>query len=309
MPPNNPFSRPPTDRYVLPLVAIALLLVVAIPGSAGASPPRAATSLRSASGVADSLVLTLVPAPATGNVPVEVNVTARIGGGTAPYNLSLCFGTQDHTSPPPNCGTGTSGWSGTTSLVYSHTYASPGNFSVTGIATDARGQGVGSTALIVVTDRNALAANAIELTGSGPAPLAATFNESVSGGTPPITLQWSFGDGSSGSELPGIPVTHVYQTPGVYTPRLTVTDGAGHSTVRTLAAITASAGAGSGGGLSGALGPTGLADLVVVFAGAAAVVAGAVRFAVLRRWRTEGDQLVASLPTESGRAPTPPSSP
>lgn len=303
---------PPDGRGERLLLAGAVLLAVALlavpmgngrPTDGGASAggslfrPAALSSL-------DSPVLSLVPSPESGNAPLAINVTATISGGTAPYNLSVCFGTVDHRSPAPDCGVGDRAWSGIGPLVFSHEYAAPGNFSVVAIATDAHGAGVGSTALIVVTDRTALGANAVEVTGSGVAPFTAVFNESVAGGTPPITLQWSFGDGTSGSELPGTPVRHVYESPGSYVPVLTVTDAAGHRTVRTLPTIRVGAAPPSpllGGTTPLLLALTGLAAAVVA-------AAGGIRLAQVRRWRREGDELVARM--QSGpsdpRGPSPP---
>ncbi|MFI5414981.1 MAG: PKD domain-containing protein [Candidatus Lutacidiplasmatales archaeon] len=282
-----------------------LAVVVALGTMAGAAPlplghPAPGAVVASALVVVDRPILTLVPSPETGNAPLEVNVTVGVTGGAAPYNLSLCFGTSDHTSPAPNCGVGASGWNGTTNLVFSHVYSTPGNFSVTGIATDAKGSGVGSTALIVVTDRSVLAATADERTSGGSAPLSVTFNESVAGGTPPITLQWTFGDGTSGSELPDVPVVHVYESPGTFAPVLTVTDGAGHRTAQVLPVITVSAPGHQGLGGVGAAPPAGWLEIIGAFA-IAAFAAGSVAVIVQhRRWRREGNELVAEL--GSGRA-------
>jgi hypothetical protein len=298
-------SRGPGFRD-LPSVAVlaALLLAPAfLPGPAATARSPTGPQVQS---TMDSPVLTLVPTPEFGNAPLTVNASVTVSGGVAPYRLSLCFGTIDHTSPPPNCGVGNASWSGSTPAVFSHQYLSAGNFSVIAVLTDARGAGVGSTALVVVTDRIALAANAVELTGSGPAPLRSTFNESVAGGTPPITLQWTFGDGSSGSELPGVPVEHVYTSPGVYVPQLTVSDGAGHQTVRTLPAITVSS-APNGGSPSGGEVPP--AELVGAFLLAAVVAAAGVRLGLARRWRREGDELIARLQDRPPDPRRPPRSP
>jgi hypothetical protein len=268
----------------------------------GANAGRSAWLLPTSLTVADAPVLSLVPSPDVGNAPLEVNVTVSISGGVAPYNLSVCFGTVDHTSPAPNCGVGAPAWNGSQPLVFSHVYGTPGNFSVVAVATDAHAAGVGSTALIVVTDQTGLGANAVELSGSGTAPLTVTFNESVAGGTPPITLQWTFGDGTSGSELPGVPVRHVYDTVGTYQPVLTVTDGAGHRTVRTLPSITVSAAAGGG---SFGTGANPLLALLAAFGVSAIMAAAGVRVAQLRRWRREGEELVTRLEAEPPSSPPP----
>jgi PKD repeat protein len=290
--------------WVSLLLSAVTLVAILAPGAALASPPRASSAVRAL----DAPVLTLVPSPSEGNAPMEVNVTAMVSGGVGPYDLSLCFGTVDHTSPTLPCGVGDSNWSGAAPLVFSHAYLTPGNFSVTGVVTDARGAGVGSTALIVVTSGVALAATAFELTGSGTAPLVARFNESVVGGTPPITLQWTFGDGASGSELPGVPIEHTYTAPGTYVPTLTVTDGAGHSTVRALPTITVSPRPGLG-PLPGGLALGAIAELAAAFASVAVAVAVAVTLVLRRQWRREGDELVRRARSDARPRQEPPSTP
>lgn len=60
------------------------------------------------------------------------------------------------------------------------------------------------------------------------------FWANVSGGTPPYTLQWTFGDGSEGSALPGNPTIHGYANPGIYSASLNIRDGEGDLRVVTL---------------------------------------------------------------------------
>ncbi len=56
------------------------------------------------------------------------------------------------------------------------------------------------------------------------------FVSQVSGGIPPYSFQWDFGDGSSSNESNPI---HVYDQPGAYTLTLQVLDAANHSTTMT----------------------------------------------------------------------------
>jgi PKD repeat protein len=53
-----------------------------------------------------------------------------------------------------------------------------------------------------------------------------TFDSGFRGGTPPVTLQWSFGDGTTGR---GSTVTHAYASSGNYTVGLVASDAANHS--------------------------------------------------------------------------------
>ncbi len=53
-----------------------------------------------------------------------------------------------------------------------------------------------------------------------------TFTASASGGSPPYTFTWSFGDKSSAT---GNPVTHAYSTAGSYTIAMNASDSTGHT--------------------------------------------------------------------------------
>jgi serine protease len=48
-----------------------------------------------------------------------------------------------------------------------------------------------------------------------------SFTDGSSGGAPPYTIAWTFGDGATGS---GGSVTHIYKKPGSYSVKETVTD-------------------------------------------------------------------------------------
>jgi len=274
---------------------------------AGTAPPTQRGVTTGLSNV-DGLVLSLVPAPERGNSPLAVNVTATITGGTAPYSLSVCFSIADHSSLTPDCAPMVTGWNGASPLVFPHVYSLPGNYSVLGIASDARGSSVGSTALIVVTSGGALVVAATESIDSGAAPLAVTFTATVTGGTPPESIQWSFGDGASGSAAPGSPVTHVYAQEGRFVPQILVSDAAGHLAAQSLAPVSvggASNSPATWGGLSPSDGASAvLTVLSAAIVGVAAVAVG-IRFYQVRRWRREGSALVQEL-EEGPRSPTRP---
>jgi len=72
---------------------------------------------------------------------------------------------------------------------------------------------------------------------SGTSTLAAQFNGSVTGGCPPYTYVWDFGDGGSSSDPSP---RHTYQTPGNFTARMTVTDSKGNSCQKNISSIMVS---------------------------------------------------------------------
>ncbi len=87
-------------------------------------------------------------------------------------------------------------------------------------------------ALSVTSSSSGLSVLASASPQSGPAPLEVAFSSSISGGTPPYTITWQFGDGST--SVTGSPATagntsHTYATPGAYRANLTVVDSASHT--------------------------------------------------------------------------------
>lgn len=84
----------------------------------------------------------------------------------------------------------------------------------------------------------------------GPAPLPVTFDGSASWDPDgEIALyEWDFGDGTSVSGADAVVVTHTYEAPGYFFPRLTVTDdrGATASAVDSAVVVTAPPGEGDG---------------------------------------------------------------
>jgi PKD repeat protein len=62
---------------------------------------------------------------------------------------------------------------------------------------------------------------------TGASPLAVSFDSVISGGTPPLNVTWSFGDGTNGS---GLLVIHRYASAGIDWVHLNVTDALGNWT-------------------------------------------------------------------------------
>jgi PKD repeat protein len=181
-------------------------------------------SSREGVGVA-KLVLRLTPlplaadftgTPTSGGVPLAANFTDTSAG--TPTSWAWDFGDG-----------GTS-----TARNPSHTYASPGTYTVTLTVTDASGGTSTKTRTGYVT----VEPLAAEFTGSptiGPAPLNVTFTDASTGD--PTSWAWDFGDGgTSTAQNPA----HTYANPGTYTVTLTVTDVHGATNTRTRTAYITS---------------------------------------------------------------------
>ncbi len=121
----------------------------------------------------------------------------------------------------------------------SHTYASPGTYSVTLTATDSSGQHASvSQPLTVLAGPTARfsPANAQIAEGAAIAFDASASSPGGSGGAI-AGYEWSFGDGATAS---GAMASHAYTSPGTYTVKLTVTDATGAS-ASTTQAVTVTA--------------------------------------------------------------------
>ena len=82
-------------------------------------------------------------------------------------------------------------------------------------------RGASSTVNINVTANVPLNANIAASPNSGQAPLTVNFTGSVTGGAPPYSYSWNFGDESTSSTQN---IAHTYSDIGTYTATLTVTD-------------------------------------------------------------------------------------
>jgi PKD repeat protein len=140
----------------------------------------------------------------SGHPPMEVSFTNQTAGTVNSYHWDFGDGTTSTQENP------------------THTYSSPGTYSVTLTAT---GSGDSDTEIkndyITVTVPAPVAAFSANPT-SGTAPLPVTFIDSSSGSI--ISRSWSFGDGTSSSAQNP---THTYNNPGIYSVSLTVTGDGG----------------------------------------------------------------------------------
>src|SRR5207253_6989061 len=131
-------------------------------------------------------------------VNVPVTFTATTSGGTLPYTISWTFGDG----------------SSATGAVVSHTFTSAQSFTVTESAKDSSSpqQTVTSSQTVTVLDVQPLSIiftiSANPLVNS-----PVTFTSTTTGGNGPYTVNWTFGDGSTGN---GATATHSYSTAQSY---------------------------------------------------------------------------------------------
>src|SRR5438034_2620118 len=142
--------------------------------------------------------------------PVTFN--ARTTGGVGPFTFSWSFGDGNLSVINPA----------------SHTYSTPGSFTVTLTATDSDGVNASSSQVIIVAP-----ALSVGFTNSPTTPEAdqpVTFTATQSGGVGNVSLSWDFGDNTSSAENP---TSHTYMTSGSFLVSVTATDADGVSTTST----------------------------------------------------------------------------
>jgi PKD repeat protein len=173
------------------------------------------------------LTATAAGTPTSGNAPLNVSFTGSASGGTAPYTYSWNFGDGSATSTAQNP---------------THTYSSAGTYTAKLTVTDSASPANTATSTVTVKVSavgSPLTATASALPTSGQIPLNVSFTGSASGGTPPYSYSWNFGDGSATSTAQN--PSHTYTTAGTYTAKLTVTDSASPAkTASSTVSITAS---------------------------------------------------------------------
>ena len=176
--------------------------------------------------------LTIRATPTTGTAPLNVTVRAASDGGASGSRLEICFGDQSPCAYPVDS------WSGQGTVEVNHTYVSAGNYTIVGTLLSANQSVlVGATASVAVAPAAPLVVEAAATPTTGPTPFLVEFTATVAGGTAPYTLQWDFGDGTSGSTVAGGTAEHTYDAAGTFVPRLTVSDAAGHQWSGALPAV------------------------------------------------------------------------
>ncbi len=247
-----------------------------------------------ANGTGSGAILSLSASPGIVSVPGNVTVTAALSGTGGPFQLSLCFG--DGTP----CVAGAANWLGSPAQVFVHSYDTAGNYSIGGTVSTTPGTIVaGASAIVIAIAAPALAVHASVSVTATRAPADTTFLASVVGGTPPYSIQWSFGDGAVGSSIPEVPVVHTYLASGTFVPAVEVRDSGGNVVNATLSALVVEPRLSTGALPSSTLGfPTN--GLLVVLLLATLVVGIAYgrwyrRRARVRRLRKEGEDIVREL--------------
>ncbi len=165
-------------------------------------------------------VVSITAAPTEGTMPLTVSFTSNVSGGIPPYSYDWEFGDGSKSNAANTV----------------HIYITGGNFAVWLNVNDNGGRFAQSAFLFV----NVTPA-AVDLVVTPPTDFFAdssgvtvTFTTTVTGGTPPYTYQWDFGDGGQSNAANP---THTYPSNGTYTVSVTVTDDRGQVVTHTFAFV------------------------------------------------------------------------
>ncbi len=158
--------------------------------------------------VAEQLQVTVAADPTDGIVPLLVNLSSQVSGGTEPFTYAWDFGDGGSAdSPSP-----------------SHLYQVSGTFDATLTVSDSWGQTAQASVTITARDDHVPVAAITANPTVGVTPLEVAFQGNAVGGDAPLSYSWNFGDGETSDEQNP---THTFTNPGTYTVVLVVTDADG----------------------------------------------------------------------------------
>ncbi|HXQ48997.1 MAG TPA: PKD domain-containing protein [Thermoplasmata archaeon] len=179
--------------------------------------------------------LSFSASPDNGSAPLNLSLSFVAVGGSAPYDLAVCvegpFSSPNGTGPCTGVGAAT-GWSGS-ALALPVALNTTGNYTLVATVTDTKGLNCSAVATVLVMPPAPVPPLTVHGSSSGASGITSggatyAFVASVSGGVAPYNIQWTFGDGTSGSSMPGATVLHTYTVSGTFTATLTVTDARNH---------------------------------------------------------------------------------
>jgi len=175
----------------------------------------------------------LSASPSSGVIPLEVSFAAEASGGSGSYNYSWSFGdgeTSDQQNP-------------------THTYDAADTYDVEVTITDASDSSnstTGQLTVIALDQPETLSVGISASPSSGQTPLTVTFTANISGGSPPYSLEWDFGDGTTETQSTDSDTaqkSHTYNNAGSYQVWVEVSStssgGTGTQTVQASIGISA----------------------------------------------------------------------
>jgi len=193
------------------------ILAVALTVKDNGSPQQTTISQQSitVSGAPPPLTASFAYSPSLTQAGQPVTFTASASGGTSPFTFSWSFEV---------------GSTGTGSQV-KHAFSSAGSYTVILTVKDSSSpqQTATSQMTVAVTSPSPPISASFTLSPSSPSGgQSVSFTASASGGAPPYSYSWSYGDGSSGA---GLQSTHTYNNDGTYQVTLTVVDSQGDTAI------------------------------------------------------------------------------